>query len=298
MSSTNYNLGFVAFNNPEDVESMIVSIRRWQPKGLIRCLLVDHSTEDSSKFAIESAAKSAGWIHVAIENRGFGAGVNKLVSMSCDCEVLVVLNLDVYFCRHPPFSEMTKAIVQDSFSMVGTTLLNEKRLEVAGRLPPLSIDMLWYNFRTAHQGLLSSVQPVGGVQVWNGAVHGACFAVNTEDFTEVGGFDEKLFLYAEEFDLHTKLTALSKHIGFVPSHSIVHRSEGKVNRENAFLNAYNLRYLAMRDRRPILFVYFTLQLVKMLFKMEAQEKKLWASLFIIDINRKALLRKMSQSSHA
>lgn len=298
MSCTNYNLGFVAFNNPEDVESMIVSIRRWQPKGLNRCLLVDHSTDDSAKFALEAAAKSAGWTHVANENGGFGAGVNKLVLMSCDCEVLVVLNLDVHFCHHPPFLEMTKAIVQDSFSLVGTTLLNEKRLEVAGRLPPFSIEMLWYNFRSANQRRLSSGQLVAGVQAWHGAVHGACFAVQTEDFTGVGGLDEKLFLYAEEFDLHTKLTALSKRIGFVPSHSIVHHSEGKVSRENSFLNAYNLRYLAIRERRPLLFVYFTLQLVKMLFKIETNQRKLLVSLFRFDINRQSLLQKLSQPSHA
>jgi GT2 family glycosyltransferase len=292
--SPQYNLGFVAFNNLMDVESMIVSIRKWRPEGLKRCLLVDHSSDDSIRTAIEAAVFTAGWAYVAKENGGFGAGVNELVLMSSDCVVLVVLNLDIHFRNKPPFLEMTSAIVHGAFSLVGTSLLNALGLEAAGRLPPFSEEMLFWTWRTARQSTSHSIQSLGRVEKWHGAVHGACFAIYTEDFRRVGGLDENLFLYAEEFDLQIKLSRFSKHIGFVTNNSIVHRSEGVVNENNSVLNAYNLRYLAIRERKIVLSLYFTLLLVKLIFGMDSNVRKPWMIIYRVDLNRKAIVQQLSQ----
>lgn len=298
MKNESYNLGFVAFNNPRDVESMIVSLKKWQPRGLNRCLLVDNSTDDSARKAIDAATKSAGWGYVAKENAGFGAGVNELVSMSSNCSVMIILNLDISFCSEPPFLRMTQAIVEESFSLVGTSLLNEYEHPVAGRLPPFSVKMLTFDFLAANQENLIVDQSGKKIHDWCGAVHGACFAVKTEDFIRVGGLDEKLFLYAEEFDLQIKLAKSLKRIGFMSSHSIVHHSEGKVNKENGFLNTYNLRYLAMRERKIILFVFFTFRLMRILFKLNLEGKKPWLSVVRFDLPRQDLLNKLSNQIHA
>ena len=80
MKNESYNLGFVAFNNPHGVESMIVSLKKWQPRGLNRCLLVDIPTDDSARKAIEATTKSAGW---GYRRKMQASGrVNKVVSMS------------------------------------------------------------------------------------------------------------------------------------------------------------------------------------------------------------------------
>ena len=292
MSVADYNLGFVAFNNPEDVECMITSIQEWQLEGLKRCLVVDHSTDEVARNAIETVVKIAGWTYFSEENGGFGAGVNQLAAMSSDQDVLIVLNLDVRFCSLPPFAEMSRAIVQDSFSLVGTSLLNEEKQVVAGRLPPFSLKMLTFNFESANQGILKLQQACFGVQDWHGAVHGACFAIQIQDFISVGGLDENFFLYAEEFDLQTKLKKFSKRIGFIDSRSIVHHSEGKVSLKSAILNAFNLRYLAFRERRTTLFIYFTMQLIKLLFRIESRQPKPWAAVVRFNFNRKVLWQKL------
>ena len=292
MSVADYNLGFVAFNNPEDVECMITSIQEWQLEGLKRCLVVDHSTDEVTRNAIETVVKVAGWTYFAEENGGFGAGVNQLAAMSSDQDVLIVLNLDVRFCSLPPFAEMSRAIVQDSFSLVGTSLLNEEKQVVAGRLPPFSLKMLTFNFKSANQRISKLQHPCLGVQDWHGAVHGACFAIQIQDFISVGGLDENFFLYAEEFDLQTKLKKFSRRIGFIDSRSIVHHSEGKVSLKSAILNTFNLRYLAFRERRTTLFIYFTMQLIKLLFRIESRQPKPWVAVFRFNFNRKVLWQKL------
>lgn len=294
MTNENFNLGFVAFNNPQDVEDMIVSLKNWHFEGLNRCLLVDHSTIAVAKAAIENASRTAGWKYISNENRGFGAGVNTLVSMSSDSDVLISLNLDVRFCRKPPFSEMAHAINHDAFSLVGTSLLDTFEHPAAGRLPPLSSKMLLNNY--AKQPPLSkrSHKIQERVHDWQGAVHGACFAVKTQDFQSVGGIDERLFLYAEEFDLQSKFAHHSKSIGFIESDSIVHHSEGNLSWPKEFINTYNLRYLAMRERKIGLLIYYSLSLLNCTLKLRTLKSTPWISLLFLDLDRQAILRELEQ----
>lgn len=295
MTSGTYNLGFVAFNNPQEVEAMISSLKEWDPKGLNRCLLVDHSSSKDDQNAICTMAEKADWQYDARLNLGFGVGVNHLVSMSSECDVLVLLNLDVRFCSKPPFGKMAAAVHQKSFSLVGTTLLNEAEQKVAGRLPPLSLKILFHDFGKYDHGLRSSTELIDEVVPWGGPVHGACFAVSTREFIRTGGIDESLFLYGEEFDLYSKLHRQKSHVGFLESHAIVHHSEGRKSLPLAFLNAYNLRYLAFLEHKYILSVFLTLRMVKLLLEVAPKISELWMALLRNNMNRQALLQTLDQS---
>ena len=100
---------------------------------------------------------------------------------------------------------------------------------------------------------------------WRGAVHGACFAIHIPKFHQVGGFDESLFLYGEEFDLAVKYESAGMRMAFLVSSSIEHASEGRLDTKKQMLNMYNLRYLAWRERRWILSFVFTVRLLIFVF---------------------------------
>ena len=260
MTAVRFNLGCVAYNNSADFREMILSLEQWAPKGLNRCLLVDNSTDSSAKTLNFQMAVEAGWEYFGQSNMGFGSGVNRLVSMSHDEEVLVVLNLDVSFKEPPPFYIMTEAIQRGAFSCVGTSMLDDSGTRVAGRLPRLGVTMFLHDFgRDLDEGACvgSSWQDV---MAWDGAVHGGCFAVRVEDFRHVDGIDEALFLYAEEFDLSVKFRRVQYNTGFLVSNAIIHASEGVARPEKQFLNRYNLRFLAKRERLWVLFFALTLLL--------------------------------------
>lgn len=55
-----------------------------------------------------------------------------------------------------------------------------------------------------------------------GAVSGACFLVKKEKFLEVGGFDEKFFLFVEDIDLCKRLSAAGAQIYFTPEVRVRH----------------------------------------------------------------------------
>lgn len=254
MTAVRYNLGFVAFNNTKDVKAMLASLEKWSPPGLHQCLMVDHSTDDLARESHQNMTQKAGWEYVAQPNLGFGAGVNRLASMSEDQEVLVVLNLDVSFRERPPFDLMAEAIAKGGFSLVGTSLVDANGIRVAGRLPSFSLALLRHDFHRDLDREAQNTKNWGETRVWRGGVHGACFAVRVVDFVSVGGFDEKLFLYGEEFDISVKMANAHKTTGFVVSNSLVHKSEGEFDQMKSAQNTKNLIYLARRERRPLLFV--------------------------------------------
>lgn len=290
MTAVRFNLGCVAFNNSADLGAMISSLEQWAPKGLNRCLLVDHSTESGAKTLNYELAVKAGWEYFGQPNMGFGSGVNRLVSMSQDEEVLVVLNLDVLFREAPPFYFMTEAIQKGAFSWVGTSMLDHTGTRVAGRLPKLGLGMILHDFGKDMDEDASVGSSWQDVMPWDGAVHGGCFAVRVKDFRHIDGIDEALFLYAEEFDLAAKFRRAQLITGFLVSDSIIHASEGEARSEKQFLNRYNLRYLAKRERRWGLFFALTLLLTFDLFRLH--RVKHFKTIFSVNLPRPALLQEL------
>ena len=290
MTAVRYNLGCVAFNNPEDLRRMISSLEQWNPIGLHRCMLVDHSTECAVRAINYELAIDAGWQYVNQPNRGFGAGVNRLASMSGNETVLVVINLDVSFLETPPFQMMAEAIQKGAFSWVGTSMMNETGARVAGRLPSFGLKMLIHNFQRDLDERSSVGSSWKDIMVWNGAVHGGCFAVRIKDFIDVDGIDEALFLYAEEYDLYLKFLRARRLTGFLVSSAIVHASEGEGQLKKQFLNRYNLRYLAWRENKWVLSLVLTILLSFDLVSLRGTY--LMKPLLLANMSRPALLEKL------
>jgi len=58
------------------------------------------------------------------------------------------------------------------------------------------------------------------------AIVGACVMLKREVFQEVGGFDERYFMYAEDIDLSFKVHAAGRHCYLLTSASVVHHGGG------------------------------------------------------------------------
>lgn len=290
MTAVRYNLGFVAFNNTKDIKAMLASLEKWSPPGLHQCLMVDHSTDDLARESHQNMTQKAGWEYVAQPNLGFGAGVNRLAAMSEDQKVLVVLNLDVSFRERPRFDLMAAAIMEAGFSWVGTSMLNGSGARVAGRLPGLTWDVLTHDYQRDMDEDSADALSWQDVKVWDGAVHGGCFAVRVKDFVDVGGVDQNLFLYAEEFDLFAKFKKANKSTGFLVSSAIVHVSEGEFDPQKQLLNRYNLRYLAWREREWMLWFVFSLLLCFDLVRFS--ERRRMKPLWLNNMSRQTLLREL------
>lgn len=71
---------------------------------------------------------------------------------------------------------------------------------------------------------------------------GACVLIRADQFKKIGGFDEKIFMYAEEIELYLRL---KEHLGktnhFTNDTSIVHLGSASTKKANASRLVYELR---------------------------------------------------------
>jgi len=162
-------------------------------------VVVDNGSTDASA---ERAAERFNGVHVIglDENFGFGTALNKAVKESPGPENLILLNNDTE-CE-PNFVAALLACADPGTAMVAGVLLQERRpdlIDSAG----IQADRTLMGFDYLHDVPVRRLEmaaaplgPTGGAALYRRAA-----------FEEVGGFDERIFLYFEDLDLALRLRA-------------------------------------------------------------------------------------------
>lgn len=242
----------VAYNDTVHLGKLLSSIKKNSPKLISNVVVVDNS--DDNKAQVSSVVKSFGAKYVSSKgNIGFGAANNKGTSL-LNSEYLLFLNPDVvvykqsierlieFLDSNSSFAGCSPQMVSedgDTFHQIGTKLLtplNALFVEsfVNKWFPGNPISKDFYKLHDKGEYLLTKTLP------------GSAFLVRKSDFEEIGLFDERFFMFFEEFDIGVRMDRLSKKLaivkGSVVSHGWQKLSVGK-----------NLNPIFKRSRR----IYFT-----------------------------------------
>jgi len=208
-------------------------------------LLVDNASTDGSAAAIRSAFPAV----TVIENErnlGFGGG-NNLAMKRATGRYLLLINTDA-FPRPGAVRELIAYMDRNPrVGLVGPRLLNKdgSLQRSCYRFPSPArawAETLWL------PALFSTESKLGDYRRWAHDrerivdwVIGACCLVRREAYKEVGGFDERFFMYAEETDWQRRFRSSGWEIGFVPSAEVTHLGGGSDPRERSTLNAHFFR---------------------------------------------------------
>jgi GT2 family glycosyltransferase len=188
--------------------------------------VVDNASTDGSADAIREQFPS---VHLIAnrENRGFGAANNQAMSI-CRGDTILLLNSDA-FPRPGAVSAMLRTLKDHPQAAVaGPRLLNaDGSLQTSCyRFPsPLQawLENLWIS------RLLKSHPRIGDYRYWaHDSVRdvdwliGACMLIRREAYEQLGGFDERFFMYAEETDWQKRMRSTGWQILFTPEAQVVH----------------------------------------------------------------------------
>ncbi len=237
----------VAFGRYELTDSCLRHLRAQKPEH--RVILVDNGSTDDSATRV-----AADWPDVHLErfaeNRGFAEACNLGVAAGTG-EIVVLLNNDVDV--HPDFLERLTAPLEEDPAVGSVAALmlqpGEQLIDSAG----LAADVT-----------LAGFPRLQGLQAWQAEREepvlagpaGTAAAYRRSAWEEVGGLDEAIFAYMEDFDLALRLRsagwgsvlasdAVGVHLG---SATHGHRSAWQ-RRHGAFGRGYMLRrYGLLRTR--------------------------------------------------
>lgn len=197
-----FSVIFVNYNSSNKIEKSIRSIQKTNNLKMMDFIVVDNSRNFKNHTEIDIK------IIVNTENIGFGPAVNKGVMLTnSDC--VCVINPDTIF--ETEFIEKVGRALKDK--SIGILTLYQKNLEgtlipTHGRFPSIFETISWViptnRFTKIFKNKYALLQiPDGNVKnVKN--IAGAFMAFRKATFEQLGGFDEKYFLYYEDTDLSFK----------------------------------------------------------------------------------------------
>lgn len=198
-------------------------------------VVVDNPTSNEERERVSVLASRYGWQLLAPDsNLGFGAGVNAGVAHSCDmgARAFLVINPDARI------DAASAALLRTAVEREPNTLVSPRVLDEHGRVWFDGADLYLADGRTAATRNRPAETRSTEVFEW---ISGACFAVSRELWDDVGGFDERYFLYWEDVDLSWRIRQHGGGLRVVREATAMH-NEGGTQKPGAARGRSNVYY--------------------------------------------------------
>ncbi|MDP2209679.1 MAG: glycosyltransferase family 2 protein [Bacteroidota bacterium] len=187
-------------------------------------IVVDNASTDNT---VAELKKEYDWIQV-IENEaniGFGAA-NNLAAKIARGEILLFLNNDV-IVEDDFITQVVQKLSNDTIGALGPKILNpDHTFQLsAGRYPTVLNeleDKFVYKYYRRIGWLRKSVENKFSKEKLVDWITGASLFIKRKVFNEIGGFDEKYFMYFEDKDLCKRVRDLGYNVVYFPDVRIVH----------------------------------------------------------------------------
>ena len=223
------SIAVVTYNSRNEISKVLKSIIDNTKKIEYRITVIDNDSTDGTADFVKSEFPGVDIIETG-ENRGFGAGHNKM--LPADSEFHAVVNPDITL-NGDTFSELVSYLEQNpDVAMVTPKVLNSdgteqhlpkrkptKRYMLLGRLSRYikAFKSVRDEYTRSNDNLTQPTE----IEFCTG-----CFMLmRTELFRKIGGFDEDFFMYLEDADLSDRIRQYGK-IVYNPNSSVYHNWEG------------------------------------------------------------------------
>lgn len=218
--------------------------------GEIEVILVDNNSADDTVAYLKKHFPSVKLI-VNQENRGFGGGNNQGAKAAKGI-YLLLLNTDAFLGPDSLKTLVHILAKHREIVSVGPQLrYADNRLQPSAGYLPTPLRVLAWMWWLDKLPLIKRLFPTP-YHVFDPAWHqkaqtpewlmGACVLFRRTEFLAAGGFDEQIFMYAEEVELYRRLQkSLGKQVYFTPKSSVVHLGRASSNKANAYVLIHELK---------------------------------------------------------
>ena len=247
--SLELSICIVIYKNYDDIKNAIESLEKYTAPQINKKVFVVDNTDllseeckqrDFIKFA--SKYKDVEYLKTG-ENLGFGKGHNFVLNC-LDSKYHAIVNPDIIFCEDAFSSIISYMDSNNDVGMVIPDIRSQTgERQMVYREELTVFDMFSRYFcrklfrKRAEKHTMQNQDYTKPFNVPFG--QGSFLVIRTDLFKELGGFDEKYFMYVEDADLCKRVNAISK-LMYYPGAKVIHKWE-KGSHSNSKLFRVHLR---------------------------------------------------------
>jgi GT2 family glycosyltransferase len=246
------DISVVTYNSSKWVDQFINSlVSQTFPLDHINLYFVDNGSKDNTPQKLEEAKESnkdrfASWHIIQHGNLGFGAGHDRAIQAS-QSEFCLISNIDLIFEKFSILNAVKTALI-DTNEDYASWEFRQIPFEHPKYYDPITLETNW----SSH----------------------ACILIRRSAYIKVGGYEPKIFMYAEDVELSYRFRAYGYHLKYCPTAVVRHFTYEHKHQikplqfsGSTLGNAYlRLRYGNRMDKLAIAPLYLALIGRKELFK--------------------------------
>ena len=183
-------------------------------RASVRVVVLDNASDDGSVDAIRAAHPDVEVIAQDVR-RGFGANQNAIIQATASRYVLALNNDTLVAARR---SRHARALPRRASRRGRGRPARGRRPAGEPQLSAWTFPTVW----NAAVHIVAGSRPSGSAPAAVGYLSGCALMLRRSVLTQIGGFDEDYFMYAEEKDLCRRIHDAGYAVHLVPSASVVH----------------------------------------------------------------------------
>lgn len=224
---TDISITIVAYNDEEDVRNAVCSIIEHTAATISKKIyIVDNSSEENQLFVLAEEYAEIEYLKPE-KNLGFGGGHNYVLSR-LDSRFHAIVNPDIILTEDS-FSRLMNFMKDDTIQMAVPRMTDEAgNLQLVYRRELTVADMGIRMFLSKHFKKRQSYHTMQDMDYTCSFdvpfAQGSFLVIRTELFRQLGGFDERYFMYMEDADLCRQVNQKGR-LCYCPDTTVIHKWE-------------------------------------------------------------------------
>lgn len=232
----NLSIITVTYNSESSIKKYLETLIKNLPEES-EVILIDNASNDNTVENIRSFNDKRLKFFPNSKNLGFSKANNLGVRKS-QGKYLLFLNPDIEVVDNALKKLLqTKLDYPDAFLLIPKLISKEGRVQANVRKLP-TLKAAFNEYFKGKENSYQEYVPETEKPVEVECAYGAAMLIENEVFNQIGGFDERYFLYYEDIDLCRKIGKLQKKILYIPNVVFKHIVGGSTSRKSSNMRGF------------------------------------------------------------